>query len=82
MPAASGSVAEDRSARVRSVLRADALPVSSGGHPGHVLGWFGSTAVRHVPADDRLVQPWTPAGSLRAAVDVARLVMCWTDGSS
>lgn len=37
-----------------------------------VLGWSGATAVSYVRADDGLVQPWTPSGSLRAAVEVAQ----------
>lgn len=36
------------------------------------LGWSGSAVVRYVPADDGLRLPWTPTGSVRAAVEVAR----------
>jgi hypothetical protein len=35
------------------------------------LGWAGAPIAMYVPANDGLVQPWTPAGSLRAALDVA-----------
>jgi hypothetical protein len=35
------------------------------------LGWAGSATALYMPADDGLAVPWAPAGTLRAAAEVA-----------